>query len=161
MVHTKPSISLENDAHELWNLDIQTDHIISARRPDFIIIDRKKRTCKIVDLVVSTDHRVKLKRSEKNDKYLDFTWEVKKMELENDGYVSYNCHPGYSHQRTYKRTGGLGNKKTSGDHPNYCIIEIGKNTEKSPGDLRRLAVSSVENHELKLKNTVKNVQNSF
>ena len=35
------------------------------------------------------------------------------------------------------RTGGLRNKKTSGDYPNYSIIEIGLNTEKSPGDLRR------------------------
>ena len=32
-------------------------------------------------------------------------------------------------------TGRLGNKKTSGDHPHYCNVEIGKNTEKSPGDL--------------------------
>ena len=36
------------------------------------------------------------------------------------------------------RTGGLGNKRMSGDHPNYSIIEIGQNTEKSPRDLRRL-----------------------
>ena len=27
---------------------------------------------------------------------------------------------------------------TSGNHPNYCIIEIGQNTEKSPGDLKTL-----------------------
>ena len=27
---------------------------------------------------------------------------------------------------------------TSGDHPNYNIIENGQNTEESPGDLRRL-----------------------
>ena len=40
-----------------------------------------------------------------------------------------------------KRLGGLRNKRTCGDHPNYCIIEIGQNTEKSPGDLRRLAVA--------------------
>ena len=33
------------------------------------------------------------------------------------------------------------NKRTSGDHPNYSIVEIGQNTEKSPGDLRRLAVT--------------------
>ena len=38
-------------------------------------------------------------------------------------------------------TGGHGNKRTSGDHPNYCIIEINQNAEKSPGDLRRLAVT--------------------
>ena len=28
---------------------------------------------------------------------------------------------------------GLGNKRTSGDYPNYRFIEIGQNTEKSPG----------------------------
>ena len=40
-----------------------------------------------------------------------------------------------------KRTGGLVNKKTIGDHTNYNIIKIGQNTEKSPGNLRRLAVT--------------------
>ena len=29
----------------------------------------------------------------------------------------------------------------SGDRPNYYIIENDQNTEKSPGDLRRLAVT--------------------
>ena len=29
-----------------------------------------------------------------------------------------------------KRTRGLENNVTSGDHPNYCIIEIDENTEK-------------------------------
>ena len=38
-------------------------------------------------------------------------------------------------------TGILENKRMSGDHPNYCIIEIGQNGEQSPGDLRRLAVT--------------------
>ena len=35
-------------------------------------------------------------------------------------------------------TGGLGNKRTSRDHPNYNITEIGQNTEKGPGDLLSL-----------------------
>ena len=30
--------------------------------------------------------------------------------------------------------------RTSGDHPSYNIIKIGKNTEKRPGDLRRFSV---------------------
>ena len=40
----------------------------------------------------------------------------------------------------------------SGEHPNYSSVEIGQNTEKSPGDLRRLAVTQapVENHHLML-----------
>ena len=38
--------------------------------------------------------------------------------------------------------------RTSGDHPNDNIIEIGQNTEKSPRDLRRLVVTqtSVGDH---------------
>ena len=37
-----------------------------------------------------------------------------------------------------KRAGRVGNRRMIQDHPNYSIIEIGKNTEKTPGDLRRL-----------------------
>ena len=38
------------------------------------------------------------------------------------------------------------------DHPNDSIIENGQNTEKSPGDLRRLAVTQtlLEDHQLRL-----------
>ena len=39
-----------------------------------------------------------------------------------------------------KGTGGLGNEWTRGDHPNF-FADIGQNTEKSLGDLRRLAVT--------------------
>ena len=39
-----PASVLENDTHKLlWDFDIQTDHQISARRPDLIIINKKKR----------------------------------------------------------------------------------------------------------------------
>ena len=38
----------------------------------------KKRTCKIVDLAIPADDRVKLKGNEKNYKYLDLAREVKK-----------------------------------------------------------------------------------
>ena len=37
------------------------------------------------------------------------------------------------HQMIGTRTGGLGNNETGGDNPNYSIIEIGQNTETSPG----------------------------
>ena len=34
---------LENDLHKLlWDFNIQTDHLIPARRPDIIIINKKK-----------------------------------------------------------------------------------------------------------------------
>ena len=50
----------------LWDFNIQTDPLIPARRPDLIIINKKKmRICKIVDFAVPVDHRINLKESEK------------------------------------------------------------------------------------------------
>ena len=51
-----------------------------------------------------------------------------------------------------KGTGGLGGCRTSGDHPNYSTIENDQNADKSPGDLKRLAVTQplVKDHQLKL-----------
>ena len=73
-----PAPALENNTHKLlWDVDIHMDHLISARRPDRIIIDKKKRTCKIVDFAVPVDHRIKLKECEKKDKYLDLARELK------------------------------------------------------------------------------------
>ena len=63
------------------------------------------------------------------------------MEHESDVYTNYNWSSKYSHQRIIKGTGSYENKRTSGYHPNDCIIEIGLNTEKSPRDLRRLTVA--------------------
>ena len=81
-----PAPVLENDAHKLlWDFDIQTDHLISARRPDRIIINNnnnnnnKKKICKIVDFADQSDHRIKLKECEKRDKYLDLVGELKKL----------------------------------------------------------------------------------
>ena len=56
----------------------------------------------------------------------------------------------YSSQMIGAETEGLANRKTSGDHPNYNIVNISQNTKKSPGVLRRLAVTQTpeENHQL-------------
>ena len=40
----------EDDLHKLlWDFNIHTDHLIPARRPDLMIINKKMRICKIVD----------------------------------------------------------------------------------------------------------------
>ena len=53
---------------------------------------------------------------------------------------------------TIKGTGGLGRWRKSGNDPNYSTIENGQNTVRSPGDLRRLAVTEtpVKKHQLTL-----------
>ena len=93
---------------------------------------------------------MKMKGCEKKDKYLNLTTELKKtMEHESDNYTNCDWCFWYSPQKIIKRTGGIGRRRTSGDHPNYSIIENGQNAEKSPGDLKRLAVTqtSVKDHQ--------------
>ena len=78
-----PAPVLENNTHKLRCVfDIQTDHLISVRRPDLIIITKKKKKmkiCKILDFAVPPDHRINLKEYEKKYKYLDLTRELKKL----------------------------------------------------------------------------------
>ena len=72
------------------------------------------------------------------------------MEHETNGDITCNWCARRSNQRIVTGTGGSENKRTSGDHPNYKIVDISQNTEKSPGDLRRLALNQtpVRNHKL-------------
>ena len=70
------------------------------------------------------------------------------IEHESDDYT--HCNRCFWYQKIGTRTGG--NKRTGGYCTNYYIIEIGQNTEKSSGELRRLAVAQtpVGNHQLTL-----------
>ena len=44
-----PEFILENKTQKiLWDFEIQTDHLISARRPDLVIVGKKNRTYRIV-----------------------------------------------------------------------------------------------------------------
>ena len=79
MVYAQHNISSgEWHTQTTQGFDIQTDVKVSTRRPDLILIikKKKKRTCKIVDFAVPANHRVKLKESEKKNKYLDLTKEL-------------------------------------------------------------------------------------
>ena len=54
---------------------IQIDHQIPIRSPDLVLINKKKRTCHLLDFVFPVSHKVK--ENEKTDKYLDLAWEPK------------------------------------------------------------------------------------
>ena len=72
-----PELVLENETHKLLdtngspNLDQKTKHRDNQQH--------KKRTCRIVDFAISTDHRVKLKESEKKDNYQVLIGKGKKL----------------------------------------------------------------------------------
>ena len=74
------------------------------------------------------------------------------MEHEFDGDNNCNWYARNNLQRICTGTGGPRNERTRGDDLDYRIINIGQNTEKSPGDLSKPAVTEtpVENHQLTL-----------
>ena len=88
-----PAPVIENDTNKLlWDFDIQMDHLISARRPDLIIINnkKKKKICQIIDFAVPADQTIKLKECEKRNKYLDLARQLKKT-VGHDSEDCTNC----------------------------------------------------------------------
>ena len=67
-----PEAVLENEMYKvLWDFEIQTNSLISLRRLDQMIVKkRKKKSCRIEAFAFPALHRVKLKKSEKRNKYL-------------------------------------------------------------------------------------------
>ena len=65
------------------------DLLILVRRPDLMLINKKKRICNLVDFAIPADNRVKLKESEKRGRYLDL---VKKLKnLRNIVVMIFDC----------------------------------------------------------------------
>ena len=156
-----PESILEYEKHRIiWDFVIETDHLNSARRPDLVIVNKRKSTYWMVD--IPADDRVKIKESEKRDKYLDldreknlWTWRWKWYKL---GLV----HLGQSPKDFLKELLDL-DMTTNRDHPDYSIIKIGQNSKKSPEHLGKLIVTqtSGRNHPLKLVwKTLKGVNNN-
>ena len=74
---------------------------------------------------VPADHKVKMKEIEKRDMDLDLARELRKKKLWNLKVTVIKIVILYSHENISAGTGGLINKRRSGDHPNHSIFEIG------------------------------------
>ena len=114
----KPESVLENQAHKfLWDFEIQIDDLIPTWRPDLVIINKKKRICRILDFAALVDHRVKTKESELKN--------VKEHEI--DGDTKYNWYARNGSKGNGKGTVRTGNQKTFRDYSNSSISKIGQN----------------------------------
>ena len=63
----------------MWDFSIQTDHVIEARRPDLVVLDKKERSCKIIDFAVPGDSRIEEKEKDKREKYQDLERDLQKI----------------------------------------------------------------------------------
>ena len=55
------------------------DHPVQDRRLNQVLTNKKKRTCHILKIAVSAEHKLEEKEGEKLDKYLDLAKELKKL----------------------------------------------------------------------------------
>ena len=63
----------------MWDFSIQTGHVIEARRPDLVVVDKKEGSCKIIDFAVPGDSRIGEKGKDKIEKYQDLGRELQKI----------------------------------------------------------------------------------
>ena len=63
----------------MWDFSIQTDHVTEARRPDLVVVDKKERSCKIIDFAVPGDSTIEEKEKDKIEKYHDLERELQKI----------------------------------------------------------------------------------
>ena len=75
-----PKGAVENkEIKVLWDINIQCDNLIEARRPDLIVIDEKEQKGIIIDIAVPADVRVEEKEKEKVEKYQDLKREIRRL----------------------------------------------------------------------------------
>ena len=114
----KPESVLENEIHKiLWDFEVQTDHLILARRPNLVIIN--KRTCHIVYLAISANDRMKnLKKDMYSDlaKTLRKLWNMKAMVIQ------------FVVGMIGKGTERVGNQRMNQD---YNIVETRQNSKET------------------------------
>ena len=84
----EPEIVFENEDYKmLWDFSIQTYHVIEARRADLVAVDKKEKSCTIIDSEAPGDGKFEEKEKDKVEKYQDLgrklqkTWNVKVKSL--------------------------------------------------------------------------------
>ena len=58
---------------------IQTERKMSHNRPETVVIDKKENECHIVDVAHPVGSRICLKEHEKEEKYIDLAFEIKRL----------------------------------------------------------------------------------
>ena len=116
--------------------------IRSSDRQQQQLQQQQKRTCWIVVFAIPANHGIKLKESEKRDKYLDLAREVKKQW--NMKVTVIPIIIGALGTIIKELVQGLEDMEKRGRVEiiqTTALLRSRRNTEKSPGNLRRLAVT--------------------
>ena len=77
--HVPEEVVENEEVKVLWDIDVQCDNVIEARRPDIILIDKKKRKEIVINIAVPADVQLGEKESEKVEKYQDLKGEIGRL----------------------------------------------------------------------------------
>ena len=77
--HKPEGVIRKGSIKVLWDFTIQCDHEIEARRQDIVLVNEELKECKIIDVAVPWDSRIRSKEREKIEKYGDLKREVAAM----------------------------------------------------------------------------------
>ena len=79
----KPECVMENNEYRIyWDFMILCDRMIEARKPDIVIIEKRRKEVEVIDIATPGDRRVKEKEIEKIDKYQMLRDEVRRWKMD-------------------------------------------------------------------------------
>ena len=162
----KPETLLEKEKHKiLWDFQMQKYPKIPVRRPDIVKKKKKEKKENLPNsgLYCPVRPQSENQRKRKKRQVLRPCHRTKKAgEQKSNGDTDCKWRTWNNPWMFYEEVRRVGNRRTNRDQPNYSIVEIVQNTEKSPGDLRRLAVTytPMKDHQQTLAWTLTNNNNT-
>ena len=85
--HCPEGVVEDDDVKLIWDINIQCDNVIEARRPDLILVDKKAKSCFIINVAILGDCKIREKEIEEIEKYQNLKrelkrfWSLKKVEV--------------------------------------------------------------------------------
>ena len=67
--HCPERVVEDHDVKLIWDITIQCDNVMEARRPGLILVDKRGKSCVIIDVAVPGDCRIRDKEIKKIEKY--------------------------------------------------------------------------------------------
>ena len=77
--HWHEGIVEDDDVKLIWDINIQRDKVVEARRPELFLVDRKAKSCIVIDVDIPRDCRIREKGFEKIGKYQNLKRELKRL----------------------------------------------------------------------------------
>ena len=78
--HAPEGVVENEEVKILWDVMIQCDREIKARKPDIVVVNKNERSCAIIDIAIPGDIRVNEKEKENIERYQQLKKEIKRMQ---------------------------------------------------------------------------------